>query len=67
MVIETPSGLVPIEVKSARTLRVSDARHLEVFLDEYPDRAEAGLLLHGGTDVHPLTDRVVAVPWHRLI
>ncbi len=27
----------------------------------------AGVLLYGGTDVHWLTDRVIAVPWNRII
>ncbi len=67
IVIETADRLVPIEVKTARRLRVGDARHLETFLDEYADRATAGVLLYGGTDVHWLTDRVIAVPWNRII
>lgn len=67
IVLETPDRLLPIEVKSSAKPRARDARHLELFLDEYPDQARAGLLLHGGADAYPLTDRVVAVPWDRVI
>ncbi len=66
-VLETAQKLVPVEVKSAQRLRVHDARHLELFLDEYPDRAAAGVLLHGGDAIHSLTDRVIAVPWKRMV
>jgi predicted AAA+ superfamily ATPase len=66
-VIETPDRLVPIEVKTAPRVRVSDARHLELFMDEYPEAAPRGILLYGGDQVHPLTERVLAVPWSRMI
>lgn len=66
-VIETPNRLVPIEVKSGPRPRVADARHLKVFLDEYPAAARRGVLLYGGDDVFPLTERVLAVPWSRMI
>lgn len=66
-VIETASKLVPVEVKTAHRLRVPDARHLELFLDEYPDRASAGVLLYGGDEIHALTDRAIAIPWKRMI
>jgi hypothetical protein len=67
LVVETPDRLFPIEIKSSSRPRVRDARHLELFLDEYPERAHAAILLHDGEDVHPLTERVVAVPWRRVV
>jgi len=54
-------------VKTAQRLHVHDARHIELFLDEHPDRASAGVLLYGADEIHPLTDRVIAVPWTRMI
>ena len=66
-VIETPQALVPMEVKSSRTVRVSDARQLQTFMDEYGDRVPAGILTYAGRKTYWLTDRVLAVPWHVVI
>jgi uncharacterized protein len=66
-VIETPSRLLPLEIKAASRATTADAKGLEAFLDEYPDLADGGLLLHGGEKVFPLTRRVLAAPWWKLI
>lgn len=66
-VVETADRLLPVEVKAARRVTPADARGLEAFLEEYPDRTDGGLLLYGGDTVYPLTRRVLAVPWHRVI
>jgi uncharacterized protein len=65
-VVETPTRLLPIEVKAAARVRPDDAKGLEAFLDEYPDLTDGGLLLHGGTETFPLTRRVLATPWWRV-
>lgn len=66
-VIETPRRVLPVEVKATTRPGTGDARSLEMFLDEYPDRAPAGLLLHTGSDTFWLTRRVLAVPWHQVM
>lgn len=66
LVVETPRRVLPIEVKSSRRVGPSDARGLEAFLDEYPDLADGGLLLHAGTEVFPITRRVLAAPWWKV-
>ncbi|MCI0433199.1 MAG: ATP-binding protein [Gemmatimonadetes bacterium] len=67
LVVETPQRLLPVEVKAARRVSVSDARHLEQFLDDYADLADAGLLLYTGDETFWLTRRVLVVPWSRVI
>jgi predicted AAA+ superfamily ATPase len=62
-VIETPTRVIPIEVKAAARIAPSDARGLESFLTEYHTTSDGGLLLYGGDEVFPLTKRVLAVPW----
>jgi predicted AAA+ superfamily ATPase len=62
-VIETTQRLLPVEVKASGRVTSRDARGLEAFLDEYPDLADGGLLLHGGSELVPLTKRVLAAPW----
>ena len=64
--IETPKRLLPIEVKTAARVGPSDARSLEAFLDDYKDRSDGGLLLHGGRDTFQATRRVLAAPWWRV-
>jgi len=66
-VIETPHRLLPIEVKTATRAVPADARGLERFLDEYKDKCDGGLLLYGGDEVFPLTQRVLAAPWWRVL
>ena len=66
-VIETPQALIPVEVKSSRTVRVPAARHLETFMRDYGDRVRAGILVYAGRETYWLTDRVLAVPWQVII
>ncbi len=65
-VIESGKRLVPVEVKAAARVLPADARGLDAFLDEYPDRTDGALLLYDGTDTFPLARRVLAVPWWRV-
>jgi predicted AAA+ superfamily ATPase len=62
-VLETDRRLLPVEVKSTAKPRLGDAQHLISFRREYPDRAEAGLLLHCGQQLEWLCDGVLAAPW----
>ncbi len=66
-VIETPDRLLPMEIKGAARVRPGDAKGLEAFMDEYPDLVDGALLLYGGDDTFPLTRRVLAVPWWKVI
>lgn len=66
-VVETPRRLLPIEVKASARLSGSDVKGLEAFLDEYPDLADGGLLLHGGKETYRFTKRVLAAPWWKVI
>lgn len=66
-VIEAGRRLLPIEVKSGTRALPADAKGLEIFLDEYADASDGGLLLYTGTETFPLTRRVLAVPWWRVL
>jgi hypothetical protein len=46
--------------------RPTDARHLETFLDEFPERAKRGLLVARCDRPEQLTERVLAIPWNEL-
>ena len=61
--IETASGqLIGIEVKASATVTSSDARHLAWLRDQTGDSFAAGIVLHTGPYVFPLSDRIVAAP-----
>ena len=65
-VIEPPSGVpLPVEVKSSARPEWTDVRGLQLFLEEYS--APGGLVLHGGSDVYRLSDRIVAAPWWSVV
>jgi predicted AAA+ superfamily ATPase len=66
-VVEEGDRLLPLEVKATRRPRLDDAAGLGAFLGEFGDRAPGGLVLHGGTEVRWLRDRVLAVPWWRIL
>ncbi len=66
-VIETPDRLLPIEIKASARITTADGKGLEAFLDEYPDLADGVLLIYGGNETFPLTRRVLATPWWRVI
>ena len=61
-VIEREGRLTPIEVKTASRPRLADTDGLNAFLDEYPDAASHGLLIHAGDTVERLSPRIWAVP-----
>jgi len=65
-VVETPARVLPLEVKAATRVTPADAKGLEAFLDEYADWVDGALLLYGGTEVFPMTRRVLAVPWWQI-
>jgi predicted AAA+ superfamily ATPase len=66
-VIERGDRVLPVEVKAAARVSYADARHLRVFLEEYSDLAKGGLVLYAGEDVFWIADRILAVPWWRVI
>lgn len=66
-VIETRDRWLPIEVKAQNTLAPKDAKGIEAFCQEYPEKAPRGLLLHTGTETFPLTRRALAAPWWQVL
>jgi uncharacterized protein len=67
LVVETGDVLIPIEIKATARPRVSDAKHLRTFRDEYGPRSRAGLLLHTGNRTEWLAPGILAAPWWRVI
>ena len=66
-VVEAGDRLLAVEVKATTNPGLADARGLRLFGREYPERFVGGLLLHGGHDTQWMTERVLAVPWWRVL
>jgi hypothetical protein len=64
-VVEKGRDLLALEVKLTSRPGYDDARNLSLFLQEHPE-TRAAVLLHTGSRIHRLSDRIVAIPWHRL-
>lgn len=54
--------LLPVELKTATAVGVSEARHLRAFLENY-DAAVRGILLSADSAIREMPGRVIAAPW----
>jgi predicted AAA+ superfamily ATPase len=66
-VIELGDRLLPVEVKSGAKVAYADTKSLRLFMDEYADKADGGLVLYSGNDVFWVADRILAMPWWRML
>lgn len=66
-VIERKHRLLAIEVKSSGAPTPRDAAHLAAFQSEYGSAVRGGLILHGGDEVYWLHEKILAVPWWRVM
>ncbi len=62
-VVETPDGVVPVEIKWTDSPTPRDARHVETFLDLHAKEAKAGYVVCRCPHRQSLTGRVTALPW----
>lgn len=61
-VIEENTRLLPVEVKSAPSVSLGDARHLRKFRADHTN-ATRGLLLSGDPEIRVLATGIIAAPW----
>ena len=66
-VVESNGQLLPIEVKAAANPGYADTRGIRAFRQEYSEQCPGGLLLHGGEQMQWMSDRILAVPWWRVL
>ena len=62
-VVEGPDRLLPIEVKSTRSLGKRDLRGMTAFLEEYSTTTPFGLMIYGGREWIRPARNIVAIPW----
>jgi hypothetical protein len=46
---------------------MKDVRGLSAFLGEYPRSARGAIVLHGGDESYWLDEKIIAVPWWRVM
>ena len=64
-VIESNKNYIPIEVKWTEMPSRQDAKHLQIFLEEYP-QAKKGFIICRTPHVMKISDNIDALPWHSL-
>ena len=65
-VLKTNDEWIPIEVKLTTSPKQSDAKHLEVFMDEYDKKARRAFIVCRVQVAQQITPRVKAIPWKDL-
>jgi predicted AAA+ superfamily ATPase len=66
-VLERGRQLVGVEVKAGTDPSLRDVRGLQEFLAGYPRQARGAIVLHGGRETHWLDEKILAVPWWRVM
>lgn len=67
LVVEKGEALLPVEVKSGSRVRLDDLESLRLFLSEYDRAARGALVLYSGAETYWAAERILAVPWWRVV
>jgi predicted AAA+ superfamily ATPase len=62
LVVETPAGPIPIEIKASATARPDMARGVSAFRRDFGARAGNGCVIYTGSVTLPLGDNTRALP-----
>ena len=66
-VVERGESVIAVEVKATTKPISDDWKHLKHLVREYGARCRGAVLLHGGEEMFRASERVLVVPWWRLI
>lgn len=66
-VLEWRRQLVGVEVKAATQPTLRDVQGVRTFLAEHPKSARGAIVVHGGDDCYWLDDKILALPWWRVM
>jgi predicted AAA+ superfamily ATPase len=66
-VLERQRQLLGVEVKAGPRPGIKDVKGLRAFLEEYPRNAVGAVVLHGGDDSYWLDQKIIALPWWRVM
>jgi hypothetical protein len=66
VIVETQSGLVPLEIKLSQTPRLEMAKDIHAFRRDFIRKALPGYMIHPGSVALPLGEGITALPLTRL-
>jgi predicted AAA+ superfamily ATPase len=66
-VVERDGALLAVEVKATQRPGPDDWKHLKHFIQEYSKHCIGAVLLHDGDEVLRVAERVLALPWWRVL
>jgi predicted AAA+ superfamily ATPase len=66
VVIETQTGLVPLEIKAVETPRLEMAKELQVFRRDFKEKGRPGYVVYAGSMVLPLGEGVIALSFEHI-
>jgi predicted AAA+ superfamily ATPase len=66
LVVETQTGLIPLEIKQSETPRPEMAKELLVFQRDFKEKAKPGYVIHPGKMTLPLGQGVITLPLSKL-
>lgn len=66
LILETQSGLIPLEIKLSQTPRLEMAKELQAFRRDFMIKALPGYIVYPGDTVLPLGEGITALPLSRL-
>lgn len=66
-VIETKQSVIAVEVKATDRPRPRDWANLVEFRDRYGETVKGGVLLHAGEQTEWVSERILSVPWWRVL
>ena len=69
LILETPRGVLAIEVKNRKTVAPTDSRGLRTLRQHFKSEWIGGVIVYRGTEMTPISadDSIWAVPIHRLV
>lgn len=65
-ILDLGNKVIPIEIKASDKITPSDTRGLSIFMDEYKEASDVGIVVTMKGKPQKLTDRIIAVPWNYL-
>lgn len=65
VILETPDGIIPIEIKWTDSPKQKDIRHINTFMKLHDDISKQGYLICRIDKPRKLTDTITALPWDR--
>ena len=65
-VVDCGAMVIPIEIKSARRVALSELRGLRAFLEDYSDVAPHGYVVTMGDRPEALAENIMALPWRMI-